>query len=380
VDGRGKYLMPGLAEMHGHVPGQDAADYAEDVLFLYVSQGALTVRGMQGHPWHFELRGRVDSGELIGPRLYLSSPPMSGNSVPDAATAERLVREHEAAGYDLLKVHEGLSPAAYQAIARTATELDLMWGGHVPDAVGLDGALAAKQTTIDHLDNYIDAIERDDSPLRDAPPQQRARLPLYADAAKIPGVARRTREAGVAVVPTMALWEVLRGGHDAAAMRDRAELRYMPPQVVQSWIERVDRTRASVDPAIAAAEIRVRNQILKALHDEGAAILMGTDAPQVFSVPGFSLHREMQVMVDAGMTPYEVLRTGTVAVAEHFGTQAEAGTLAPGKHADLMLLDANPFDDIANAGRIAGVLIRGRWLPRAEIDRRLADIAARHGG
>jgi hypothetical protein len=365
--------------MHGHVPDADAEDYAEDVLFLYVANGALTVRGMQGHPWHLDLRGRVDSGELVGPRLHLSSPPLSGNTAPDAATAERLVREHEAAGYDLLKVHEGLGTEAYAAIARTASELDLMWGGHVPNDVGLEGALAAKQTTIDHLDNYIDAIERDDSPIRDAPPDQRAGLPLYADAAKIPDVARRTREAGVAVVPTMALWEVLRGGHDAATMRDRSELRYMPPQVVSSWIERVDRTRANTERATAEAEMRVRKQILKALHDEGATILMGTDAPQVFSVPGFSLHREMQVMVDAGMTPYEVLRTGTVAIAEHFGTQADAGTVAPGKQADLLLLDANPIDDIANAGRIAGVMLRGRWLSRTELDQRLAAIAAKHG-
>jgi imidazolonepropionase-like amidohydrolase len=153
----------------------------------------------------------------------------------------------------------------------------------------------------------------------------------------------------------------------------------MPPQVVSSWIERVDRTRANTERATAEAEMRVRKQILKALHDEGATILMGTDAPQVFSVPGFSLHREMQVMVDAGMTPYEVLRTGTVAIAEHFGTQADAGTVAPGKQADLLLLDANPIDDIANAGRIAGVMLRGRWLSRTELDQRLAAIAAKHG-
>jgi imidazolonepropionase-like amidohydrolase len=357
VDGRGQYLLPGLAEMHGHIPGPNNPQFQEDVLFLYVAQGALTVRGMQGHPSHLALRERVRQGDLVGPLLFLSSPPISGNNASSAAVADSLVRTHKAAGYDLLKVHENIRPEAYESLARTAHSLDMQFGGHVSDLVGLEGALAAKQTTVDHLDNYTVAID--------------------GDASKIAGIARATREAGVANVPTMALWEVILGAHDPAGMQGRPENRYMPRQMVNDWVERVSGIRNAADQAEAAREISLRNRILKALHDEGAVILMGTDAPQLFSVPGFSLHRELAVMAEAGLTPYQILRTGTVNVAEHLGIADEAGTVAVGKRADLVLLEANPLENIANAQRIAGVVSNGRWLPQSEIQQRLGAIAAR---
>jgi imidazolonepropionase-like amidohydrolase len=124
----------------------------------------------------------------------------------------------------------------------------------------------------------------------------------------------------------------------------------------------------------------LRNRLLKAMSDEGVLILMGTDAPQLFSVPGFSLYRELPVMVDAGMSPYEVLRSGTVNVALFFGIEDEAGTVAVGRRADLLLLEANPLDDIRAVERKAGVMVDGRWLSRAYLDERLAAIAAKHAG
>jgi hypothetical protein len=127
IDGRDKYLMPGLAEMHGHLP-TNVAD-AEDFLFLYLAGGATTVRGMLGHPSQLEIRRRVRAGELLGPRMWLAAPALRGSNVPDAATADRLVREAKESGYDLIKIQEGLSAEAYSAIVATATELGLPWGG-----------------------------------------------------------------------------------------------------------------------------------------------------------------------------------------------------------------------------------------------------------
>src|SRR5687767_4810754 len=142
IDGRGKYLMPGLAEMHGHIPGQNVP-FAERVSFLYVAGGVTTVRGMQGHPNQFAVRKRIESGEIIGPRYILGSPPLSGNNVGDVATAESIVRTFKNAGYDLLKIHEGLRPEVYDKIVATARELNMPFGGHVPNDVGVLGALAA---------------------------------------------------------------------------------------------------------------------------------------------------------------------------------------------------------------------------------------------
>jgi imidazolonepropionase-like amidohydrolase len=370
VDARGKFLIPGIAEIHAHIPpatGPLGPQWAEDVLFLYVAAGATSIRGMQGHATQLELRRRVDTGELIGPRMWLAAPQLNNNSAPDAATAERLTREYKAAGFDLLKIQEGLRPEAYAAVVRTAREIGIPWGGHVPDDVGVHVAIREKQSTIDHLDNYIIGAQRDGAPFS----------PQNIDDAKIPELARATRDAGVAVVPTMSLWETLRGGHDAQELLTRDELRYVPRAMVQQWTNSVNNTRANVQAANAQAEIAFRNRMLKALSDAGVRILMGTDAPQIFSVPGFSLFRELPVMVAAGLTPFQVLQSGTVNVARHFGVENDAGTVAVGKRADLILLDANPLENIANVERRAGVMVNGRWLSRAEIDRRLDEMAAR---
>lgn len=378
IDGRGRFLLPGLAEMHGHVPANAAQQ--EDVLFLYVAAGATTVRGMQGHPSQLELRRRVSSGQILGPRMWLAAPPLAGAALTPEQ-AEQRVREAKQQGFDLLKVHEGLTPATYDAIVRTAREVGLPWGGHVAEAVGVAGALAARQSTIDHLDDYLDALQPAGSPALAATGAERIRLlPLHADESGMRELARRTRAAGVAVVPTQILWEVLRGAHPASAMIDRPENRYMPRATVQQWAQAADNFHGGADPRAAAREVELRNRLLDVMQEEGVVILMGTDAPQVFSVPGFSLRRELPVMVAAGMTPMEVLRSGTVNVARFLGNEDQAGTVAVGKRADLLLLGSDPLRDIGAVADVAGVMVDGRWLSRDLIDRRLAEIAARNAG
>jgi imidazolonepropionase-like amidohydrolase len=351
IEAKGKYLMPGLAEMHGHIPGQNV-QFAERVSFLYVAGGVTTVRGMQGHPNQFELRKRIESGELIGPRMFLSSPPLSGNSVSDVAAAETTVRNFKNAGYDLLKIHENLRRDVYDKIVATAREVDMPFGGHVPNDVGVVAALQARQTSIDHLDNYVEVIDNE---------------------LDIPPLVEQTVKAGVAMVPTMPLWEVLRGLHDPATMMDRPELRYMPPQVVTQWRNQVAAIRAQTNPDMAAREIELRNKLLKAMSDAGAVLLLGSDAPQLFSVPGFSIQREMETWAEAGMAPFKILQAGTTAVAKYFGDEANSGTVSVGKRADLLLLDANPLQDVRHVARKSGVMVRGRWLPWSEIEKRLVE-------
>ena len=371
VEGQGRFLMPGIAEMHGHIPpvGAQGSQFSEDALFLYVAAGATTVRGMQGNATQFELKKRIESGEIIGPRLVLGSPPLSGNNATDVATAERLVRQFREQGYELLKVHEAIPVAAYDAIVKTAGGLGLPFGGHVSDIVGLHRAIAAHQSTVDHLDNYVIEMMRD--PTGDV-------TPANIDESRIPALAKETKDAGVAVVPTMALWEVILGVHDPATMMDRPELRYVPAAMVRGWRQNIDARRAQLDIEQSKYEAALRLKMLKALSDAGARILMGTDAPQLFSVPGFSLDRELAVMAKAGMSPFEILRSGTTAMAAHFGW-TDAGTVAAGQRADLLLLDANPLEDIGNIGRRAGVMVNGRWLAWKEIQARLDAMAARNG-
>ena len=356
VDGSGKYLMPGLAEMHGHLTQPGNAFSPENVLFLYIAGGATTVRGMQGHPSHIELRRRVESGEIIGPRLYLSSPPLAGANTQDVATAIQKVRDAKKAGFDHLKVHEALSKEVYDAIVKTAREEGLPWGGHVSQFVGVRGALAAKQSTIDHIDDYIEAIQSNE--------------------ANIPAIARETKAAGVAVVPTMPLWEALRGLRKPEELQARTELKYIPAALRQGYANTINQIRTQTNEADARREIELRNKILKGLSDAGVLILMGSDAPQLYSVPGFSLQHEMETMQQVGLTPFQVLQSGTVNVARFYNLEREAGTVAPGKRADLLLLEANPLQDVRNVARKAGVMIRGKWLPWSEIQTRLDQMEA----
>jgi imidazolonepropionase-like amidohydrolase len=374
IAGDGKYLMPGLAEMHGHTVGNSASIQAEeDVMFLYAANGVTTVRGMLGAPRQLELRKKTNSGKIFAPTLYLAGPSFNGNSIDSPETAERLVRQEKAEGWDLLKVHPGLTREEFDAMALTAMELGIRFGGHVPEDVGWRHALEMGQETFEHLDGYIEYLDAFDKPI--APD-------------KLDEVVTLTREAGAAVVPTLVLWDIgVIGMGNTEQLRQLPELEYWPranvPGIggVEQWTRSHEQAVARREQDARAAEQHSRNrkQLLKALHDGGVTVLMGTDSPQIFSVPGFSIHREMQAMADAGLTPYQILQSGTSNVGKYFQRYDAFGTVTVGQRADLLLLNANPLEGIGNVSKRAGVMIRGAWMTEQEIQARLSQIAARFG-
>jgi imidazolonepropionase-like amidohydrolase len=366
LEGRGKYLMPGLGEMHGHIPSTlEPREFTESVLFLYVANGVTTVRGMQGSPGQLDLRERAKRGELLAPNLYLAGPAFSGKTIKSVEEATQRVRQQKAEGWDLLKVLPGLARDHYDAMARTAKEVGISFAGHVPADVGLLHAIQSGQETFDHLDGYIEYLQGEKGPVTEA---------------KFQEIAKLTREAGEWVVPTMALWETLRGTADLATLLAFPELKYMPLQQIQQWTSAQENLLKNSDfkPDVARNVIQNRMRLLKALNDGGVKILLGSDAPQRFSVPGFSIHREMKRMADAGMKPYDILRSGTYNVGLYLKEKDNFGTIEVGERADLILLDANPLEDIGNIARRSGVMVRGRWLSEREIQSRLDKIAASH--
>ena len=377
IDGSGRYLMPGLAEMHAHIPGSGERGWAENVLFLYVANGVTAIRGMAGSPLHLELREQTANGDLVGPTIYAAAPGISGNNAPTPEDAERAVRERADAGYDLLKVFE-MPVESYERMAQTAHEVGIPFAGHVPEAVGLVGALEAGQASIDHLDRYVEFLAPGyaDMPGREAGFFGSGLVDI-ADTERIPEAIERTLAAGTWNVPTLSLVEHLASPEPAEQMIRGPEMRYMPPSVLDDWVGAKAEFRARPDFQPEAAErlVEIRRQLTKALHDGGAPIALGSDAPQFFNVPGFSIHHEMAMMVAAGLSPYEVLVTGTRNPAAYFGTPEEFGTVAVGRRADLILLEANPLEDVGNVKRRAGVMARGRWLPEAEIGEQLERIA-----
>src|SRR5690554_566102 len=378
IDGEGRWLMPGLAEMHGHVPGPDNPRYAEDMLYLYVSNGVTTVRNMAGHEYHLELRDRIAAGELMGPTLHAASPWLTPDTAGTPEAAAQAVRDYQAAGFDLLKLGTVDAPS-YAAMAEAAHEVGMPFGGHIPAEVGLVGALDARQTSIDHYDRYTEFLVPEDADTEDRDPGFFGSGWVHlVDRGRIPEAIERTLAAGTWNVPTLSLVEHLASDTPAEEMIAWPEMRYMPRQVREGWVEAKRRfqTRDDFQPDAAEALVELRQELTRALHAAGAPIALGSDAPQFFNVPGFSIHHELEMMVATGLTPYEVLATGTREPARYFGTPDEFGTVERGRRADLILLEANPLDDVANVQQRAGVMVRGQWLPEEEIQARLEQIAA----
>jgi imidazolonepropionase-like amidohydrolase len=364
VDGSGKYLMPGLAEMHGHIPPPNAPNgLLQDVLTMYLANGVTTVRGMLGHDGQLNLREWQKKGELVSPNLYLAGPVFNGQTVKTPQQAIDQVKLQKKEGWDLLKVHEGLSLATYDALAKTAKAEGMRFVGHVPDDVGLLHALAMGQETIDHMDGYVEFVGGDKGPV---------------DEKKLAEIVKKSKAAGVWVVPTSALWKVVYNGIPLETLQAYPELKYLPPQASASWSKLYTDRAPKIDPAMTKNVLTARTRILEALHKGGVKILMGTDAPQQFSIPGFSLHRELLVMRESGLTPYEILKTGTVNAGQYFAKQDSFGTIETGKRADLLLLNANPLDNVENVDKIEGVMVRGRWYPRKDLDEKLKYIADRY--
>jgi imidazolonepropionase-like amidohydrolase len=287
------------------------------------------------------------------------------------------VIEQKAAGYDFLKIHPGIERHVFDTLAATAQRLGIKLAGHVPLDVGLQRALAARYASIDHLDGYVEALVRKDSPI----PAARSEffglnLGEHLDVSKLPALVEATRKAGVWNVPTQVLLENLLPGVSAKALARRPEMRYISPSTLDEWAAEksslLKDTGSSLESVQATMELR--RKLIKALHTGGAGLLLGSDAPQIYNVPGFSTHRELESLVAAGLTPYQALETGTRNIAVFFGTLPTTGTIEVGKRADLILLDADPLVDVRNTTRRAGVMVRGKWLPRSAIDTRLGAI------
>ena len=369
VDGTGKFLMPGLGELHAHIPGGKAPEAdIERTLFLYVANGVTTIRGMLGDPRHLVYRERVAKGDVLGPRIYTSGSSFNDNSAqtPDAAVA--MVTAQHKAGYDLLKIHPGVPRNAFDAMAARADELEIPFAGHVPEAVGLTRALEAKYRSIDHLDGYVEALV----PGASGSQIFGVNLVGQADESRIPALVKATRAAGTWQVPTEILLVNWLNDEDPQAMAKRPEMRHVDAGILSKWIAQKQGFLAKYSQADRQKLLTLRRKLIKALHDGGVPFALGSDAPQTWNVPGFSAHRELGAIVAAGLTPYEALKSATANVGAYFGTQPTVGTIAAGKRADLILLEANPLTNIANSSRIAGVMVNGRWLSKADIDARLA--------
>ena len=367
------YVMPGLAEMHAHIPSiSQGEEYMEAVLGLYLSQGITTIRGMLGQATHLEMREKASAEEIKSPRIFTSGPSFGANSVSDPEQARQMVRDQKKAGYDLLKFHPGLSVELFEAITDEANAIGIEFSGHISHAVGLERSLAAGKGSIDHLDRYMEYLAGDPEDREDSPIIYFGYdLANDADENRIREAARITREAGVWNVPTNTLLvNVFSPDYSPEEMNQWPGMEFIPENTRTGWVNFVRQIRAGddYDEVQARKFLDLRNKLTMALHEEGAGLLLGADAPQIFNPPGYSAHRELSLLVNAGLSPFEALKTGTINVGKYLDEEDLTGKIAEGYRADLILLSANPLESIPFHDRIEGVMKEGKYYHRAALD------------
>jgi imidazolonepropionase-like amidohydrolase len=373
IDGRGKYLMPGLVDLHTHLLYFNESHNAA-MLQLYVANGVTTILNLAGTPHHLELRAKIKSGELFGPELYTSGPFISDAPVrmPTPVEVEREILEQKRAGYDFIKIHGDFSREAYHRLFEVSRREGMRVIGHAPRNLGVEPMLEERQDAVAHAEEYLDAyfFYKMDESIKSADEETKNRF-IAEQEKRIPHLAQATAKAGTWVVANLTAYQnIAIQVEDLDAALQREGVKYMIPDIAPHWMperntyaRRFKRDRA---PRFRA-QYRLLEKTVKGFRDAGVRLLAGTDALNPCVVPGFSLHDELRNLVAAGLTPYEALRTATVNAAEFLGAAQTSGAIAVGKQANLILVNADPFKDVNNASRCTGVMLRGRWLAEEEL-------------
>lgn len=382
IDGTGKYLIPGLADMHVHLMNQefvsallktdDPIQPIENMLYLYLANGVTTVRVMAGYPELLTLRDAIARGDVLGPRLIVTTPMFDGKKpiwpaplslpISNAETARRAVQKAKADGYDMIKVYTFLGRDAYDAVIEEAKKVNLKVVGHVPIAVGQKHALESGQDEITHVEEYW-RFTRD-----------------YSDEV-VARFTEVTAKSGVWFSPTLTTYRDQMS--DGETVMNRPENRYLDPLILEFWATRTLGANLS-EKAKARMEKQAQilasfmERLVKSMYTAGVPLMTGTDALNPMAVPGFSLHSELEEFVNIGIPNDETLRAATTGPAEFMEETGEWGAVATGSHADLVLLNANPLENIKNTKRIEGVMVRGRWLTGEAIQQRLDQFAKKY--
>ena len=368
VDGTGKFLIPGLVDSHVHLRYLATGGDNPALLALFPLTGVTTVVNLMGLREHLALRDSIARGKLFGPELftsgfYIGQPYISGRDRIDSA-----VGAQARAGYDFVKLHGELSAEDYATLMAAARREKIRVIGHAPRGLGMATAFAERQDVIAHAEEYLYA----------AVYFQRT-TPLPGDSIRplLTSMAQDTKAAGSWVMPTLSVFcQIPNQISDLEGWLERPAVRFVPRSIVEEWRpganQYSNRSKYPLErKAAMEGECRFLEFLVKFLNDADVPLLAGTDTPVPSVIPGFGMTDELEALVRAGLTPYEALETATINAAVFLDAATEFGRIRAGLRADLVLLDADPLLAITNVGLRAGVMLRGRWLPREEIERTL---------
>jgi imidazolonepropionase-like amidohydrolase len=393
IDATGKFLIPGLTDMHTHLFTDDEFpdSLAEDEFKIMIAYGVTTIRLMIGTPEHIVLRSKSAKEQILAPTIYAASPHLTGRKQPNSivvttdAEARTAVRKSKQDGYDFIKVTTFLAPEVYEAIVDEARKQNIRVVGHADSrSVGLARAFKAKQQ-IEHLDAYLEALLPENAPVKGSVSDLYVYNPKnwesidYLDESRIPELARQTVAANPFSTPTLHLFKFTFGkGRTEESFRLQPDIRFYPQKTVDLWTGYSKKYLSTAAPIEKREKyIAIRNKIVKAIYDAGGRLMAGSDTPEWLMLYGHTLHLELIDLRDAGLSNYAALETATRNPAMFFGTIDKTGTIEKGKRADLVLLDANPLEDVANTQKRTGVMLKGKYYLQAEMNHWLNEIAAR---
>ncbi|MCA8829787.1 amidohydrolase family protein [Hymenobacter pini] len=350
VKGDNKYLLPGLIDMHAHLPGPEGTPHTLDTYFrLNLASGVTGLRSMRGDTSHLRWRDSLRRTAAHAPHLYLGSPVFTRDKAYSARKGQRLLTRYKASGYDFIKYLGGMSAPQYDSLLTDAHRLGLKVAGHAPKS-GLRGAIAAGMTSVEHIEPFIEAYQQDSVQFR--------------------ALARQMAAQGIYTCPDLYWYKVTWLQYSSEQLQQLPGLNYIDPKLREEWqtsqAARIQQLTSQNALIAAHAQIKVLLQTyqraFRIMHEEGVKFLISPGDGN-FVVPGFGMAEELTLLVKQGLSPYEALQAATVNAATWLGEQDQRGTVVPGKAGDLVLLDANPLTDISNVRKVNGVVLNGRWIP-----------------
>lgn len=376
IDGHGKWLIPGLIDMHVHIPvdGHFNTKYptraasvftsTQDVMTPFIANGVTTVFELNARAGHFGQRNEILRGDVIGPRMALAAMINGGNGDGRIANTpsdgRQSVRMAKAEGYEFIKVYSHLDVETYKAIVDEAEKLQMKVVGHIPNS--FRGEIA--EALVPHFGLAAHAEE------------------FFKQAEYVPTdpkhIASLARANGTWLTPTLVVMvSAAAQGRSINEVSRQTALQYVHPLLQDKWLTANNYHKNATEKSIARLEriIDFNKRLVRAFKEAGVPIVAGTDAGSSGVIWGFSLHDELELLVDAGLTPGEALASATRLPATWLGIDSVTGTIEVGKFADLVLLDANPLTDIRNTLKIAGVFINGRWVDRSGMEKMLSDLS-----
>jgi len=376
IDARGKWLIPGLIDMHVHnladinfsanYPAKGATLFADtqNFMLLYIANGVTTVFELSARVEHFGQRNEIIKGNVLGPRVALAflidGGSSSGNVANTPSDGRQTVRIAKAQGYEFIKVYSGLNIETFKAIVDEANKQKMKVVGHIPNA--FRGRL--EEAFVPHFDMVAHAEEysKQSNNLSDEDARRFATLAISN---------------GTWLTPTLTTmaW-IANQTRSLDGVRNLPSLKYVHPLMQSKWLNSNHYNQETDPKRIARIDSMVdfHLRLVKAFKKAGVPIVAGTDAGVSGVVWGYSLHDEIELLVKAGLTTEEALASATRLPATWLGLEDKIGTVEAGKYADLVLLDANPLDDINNARKISGVFVNGRWINKKSIDTMLNDL------